>query len=151
MALGTISGVISNITTPKADSGKAGQAQGQARTRQPVVFTLNGKIVVFRGTPALSNGDEVTIAGDAETEFKALALRNKTTGALYKANAQADIGWLVLAAAPPAVLLALLWYIGVHFMGLVLVVDFLIILCTISYLLVHSYRANRLLARSTSA
>jgi len=147
MTLGAISGVVSCIKIYNVAGGTTSEGQGSDGAKQFVSFRLNDTNIIFHGSPGISNGDEVAVSGSAQAEFKAFAIRNKTTGAVYKEKAHGEFGWIVLAAAPPAFLFALLWYIGIRFMGLVLVVNFVIILCTMSYFVLHAYRVNRLLTR----
>ncbi len=84
MTLSIISGSVSHVSSSTTVSGQMYADRGTVRTTHKLHFRVNGRSAVFSGTPNVADGDVVTLAGiDKGGEFKALALRNESTGVAY--------------------------------------------------------------------
>ena len=154
MILETISGMVSDCVSYSPDSGTVIEGHGSDSDSHYVSFTIEGRIVFFRGTPMIGNGDEVTVAGKPKTlggapgtALNALALRNDTSGRVYKANALPEVFWLLAAGLLPACLLALLYAKGVPYTGDILAADGVILAGYLLNYMVRAFRCNRRIRR----
>lgn len=87
MNLTKMTGTISNVQFGDETVGHIGQRGGNIHTKQTVNFRLDGKPVMMKlpNRPDLSDGETVSVVGTEKNGvFKALALRNASTGAVYE-------------------------------------------------------------------
>lgn len=87
-----LSGTVSHSRTVSTTSGSIDKGKGTISTSHTMSFRLDNTPVVFSGTPSLGDGDRATVAGLALGEFRAYALRNDSTGLIYRAH---TTGWFV--------------------------------------------------------
>lgn len=93
----TLTGEVSHLSKTSTTSGSTNRHGGSVNTTHTLSFRVNGKPVIYTGTPSIDNGDEVTVVGDAKGgEFKALAVRNETTNVLYSPKMHSNIAIVVL-------------------------------------------------------
>jgi len=78
-----LSGRVSGAKIVSETTGRVNKGRGSVSTSHKTLFRIDGKPVCFDGTPNLDDDDMVTVVGKAKSEFKARALRNDSTGALY--------------------------------------------------------------------
>lgn len=96
MALTTLSGAISGIRHSTETRGTVGRDGGSVRTGQVMAFRVGERSAQIKlaEVPDVRDGDQVTLAGrEKNGVFKALALRNDKTGAVY--SIPALIGYIM--------------------------------------------------------
>ncbi len=118
MALTTLSGTVSGIRHSSETSGHIGKNGGNVHTKQVIAFRVDGKPAEIKlmNMPDVQDGEHVTLAGRMKNgSFRALAMRNDQTRAVYKMPttlAYVFGALLVLVGLP-----LLLILVGVLFIG----------------------------------
>jgi hypothetical protein len=97
-SLETLAGVVTNVRALSTTSGSMKKGDGQISTQHHMKFRIGNRAVTFSGSPNIGDGDAVTVSGKGSGEFKAMALRNDSTGLVYKASlVPAIIGFIAVA------------------------------------------------------
>lgn len=118
MALTTLSGTVSGIRHSSETSGHIGKNGGNVHTKQVIALRVDGKPAEIKlmSMPDVQDGERVTLAGRMKNgSFRALAMRNEKTGAIYRMPttlAYVFGALLVLVGLP-----LLLVVVGVLFIG----------------------------------
>ncbi len=118
MSLTTLSGVVSGIRHSTETEGHIGKGGGNVRTGQVLAFRIGDTSaqIKLKDVPDIRDGEQVTLAGHMKNgAFRALAIRNDTTRAVYGTAPMPGYilgGLMVLVGIP-----LLLVIIGVVFIG----------------------------------
>jgi hypothetical protein len=118
MAMVTRSGAATGLVRSSQTEGAVGRNGGSVRTAQVLTFRLDGKVVETRlpSQPSIDEGESVTVAGQEKNGvFRALALRNDATGAVYAIPSLPGfvMGGLMIALGVPLLFIV----VGVLFLG----------------------------------
>ena len=96
MGLTTLSGAVSGIRHSTETRGTVGRNGGSVKTGQVIAFRVGERSAQIKlaDVPDIRDGDEVTLAGrEKNGVFKALALRNDKTRAVY--SIPTTVGYLM--------------------------------------------------------
>lgn len=118
MALTTLSGTVSGIRHSTETRGTVGRNGGSVKTGQMLAFRVGERSAQIKlaEVPDIRDGDSVTLAGrERNGVFKALALRNDQTRAVY--GMPTIIGYLMGATLVALGLMTLVIFIGVLFLA----------------------------------
>ena len=118
MALATLSGVVSGIRHSTGTRGTVGRNGGSGKTGQVIAFRVDDRSAQIKlaEVPDIRDGDQVTLAGrEKNGVFKALALRNDKTRAIY--SIPTTVGYLMGGAFIVLGVMTLIFLIGVIFIG----------------------------------
>jgi len=118
MALTLLSGAVSGVRHSTETRGTVGRNGGSVKTGQVIAMRVGERSAQIKlaDVPDLRDGDEVTLAGrDAGGVFKALALRNDRTGAVY--SLPTTVGYLMGATLVALGVMTLFILIGVVFIA----------------------------------
>ncbi|MBL8264910.1 hypothetical protein [Steroidobacter sp.] len=118
MGLTTLSGVVSGIRHSTETRGTVGRNGGSVKTGQVIAFRVDGRSAQIKlpDVPDVRDGDEVTLAGSEKNGvFKALALRNDKTRAVY--SIPTVVGYLMGATLIALGAMTLFILIGVIFIA----------------------------------
>jgi hypothetical protein len=83
MTLRVVSGKVSHAAQVSETHGQIHGGRGQIRTFHKMKFRIDNRPAVFQGEASIGDGDTVTLAGFDKGEFRALAVRNESTGVEY--------------------------------------------------------------------
>jgi hypothetical protein len=118
MGMVTRTGSATGLVRSSQTEGAVGRNGGSVRTAQVLTFRLDGKVVEIKlpTQPNVDDGESVTVAGrEKNGVFRALALRNDVTGAVYAIPSGPGFvmgGLLVVLGVP-----LLFVVVGVLFLG----------------------------------
>lgn len=118
MGLTTLSGAVSGIRYSTETRGTVGRNGGSVKTGQVVAFRVGERSAQIKlaDVPDIRDGDEVTLAGrEKNGVFKALALRNDKTRAVY--SIPTTVGYLMAATLIALGVMTLVFLIGVVFIA----------------------------------
>ncbi|MEW5683975.1 MAG: hypothetical protein AB1942_03550 [Pseudomonadota bacterium] len=118
MGLTTLSGAVSGIRHSTETRGTFGRNGGSVKTGQVIAFRVGERSAQIKlaDVPDLRDGDEVTLAGrEKNGVFKALALRNDKTRAVY--SIPTTVGYLMGATLIALGLMTLFILVGVVFIA----------------------------------
>lgn len=83
MSMSIRSGKVSHAAQVSETHGQIHNGRGQIRTFHKMKFRIDNRPAMFQGEASIGDGDTVTVAGIEKGEFKALAVRNESTGVEY--------------------------------------------------------------------
>ena len=118
MALTTLSGAVSGIRHSTETRGTVGRNGGSVKTGQVIAFRVGDRSAQIKlaEVPDIRDGDQVTLAGrEKNGVFRALALRNDKTGAVY--SIPATIGYIMGALLIAVGVMTLFLLVGVIFIA----------------------------------
>jgi len=118
MGLTTLSGVVSGIRHSTETRGTVGRNGGSVKTGQVMAFRVGERSAQIKlaEVPDIRDGDEVTLAGREKTGvFKALALRNDRTRAVY--SIPTTVGYLMGATLIALGVMTLMFLVGFIFIA----------------------------------
>lgn len=118
MGLTTLSGAVSGIRHSTETRGRVGRNGGSVQTGQVIAFRVGERSAQIKlaDVPDIRDGDEVTLAGrEKNGVFKALALRNDKTRAVY--SIPATVGYIMGALLVAVGVMTLIFLIGVVFIA----------------------------------
>ena len=118
MGLTTLSGAVSGIRHSTETRGTVGRNGGSVKTGQVIAFRVGERSAQIKlaDVPDIRDGDEVTLAGrEKNGVFKALALRNDKTRAVY--STPTTVGYLMGATLLALGVMTLVFLIGVVFIA----------------------------------
>lgn len=118
MELTTLSGPVSGIRHSTETRGTVGRNGGSVKTGQVIAFRVGERSAQIKLTdvPDIRDGDEVTLAGrEKNGVFKALALRNDKTRAVY--SIPTTVGYLMGVTLIALGVMTLVFLIGVVFLA----------------------------------
>ncbi|MFN3514959.1 MAG: hypothetical protein ACK41C_18070 [Phenylobacterium sp.] len=118
MALSTLTGAVSGIRHSTETRGTVGRNGGSVHTGQVIAFRVDDRSAQIKlaDVPDIRDGDQVTLAGSEKNGvFKALALRNDQTRAVYSIPTTA--GYMMGAALIVLGVLTLFILVGVVFIA----------------------------------
>lgn len=118
MGLTTLSGAVSGIRHSTETRGTVGRNGGSVQTGQVIAFRVGERSAQIKlaDVPDIRDGDEVTLAGrEKNGVFKALALRNDKTRAVY--SIPTTVGYLMGALLVVVGVMTLIFLIGVVFIA----------------------------------
>lgn len=118
MALTTLSGAVSGIRHSTETRGTVGRNGGSVKTGQVIAFRVGERSVQIKlaEVPDIRDGDQVTLAGrEKNGVFRALALRNDKTGAVY--SIPATVGYIMGALLIAVGVMTLFLLVGVIFIA----------------------------------
>jgi hypothetical protein len=118
MAIATLTGAVSGIRHSTETRGTVGRNGGSVKTGQVIAFRVDDRSAQIKlaDVPDIRDGDQVTLAGgDKNGVFKALALRNDKTGAVY--SIPTTVGYLMGATLIALGVMTLFILIGVVFIA----------------------------------
>lgn len=118
MGLTTLSGAVSGIRHSTETRGTVGRNGGSVKTGQVIAFRVGERSAQIKlaDVPDIRDGDEVTLAGrEKNGVFKALALRNDKTRAVY--SIPTTVGYLMGATLIALGVMTLIFLIGVVFIA----------------------------------
>lgn len=118
MGLTTLSGAVSGIRHSTETRGTVGRNGGSVKTGQVLAFRVGERSAQIKlpDVPDIRDGDEVTLAGrEKNGVFKALALRNDKTRAVY--GIPTTVGYLMGATFIALGVMTLVFLIGIVFIG----------------------------------
>lgn len=118
MGLTTLSGAVSGIRHSTETRGTVGRNGGSVKTGQVIAFRVGERSAQIKlaDVPDIRDGDEVTLAGREKSGvFKALALRNDKTRAVY--SIPTTVGYLMGGALIAVGVMTLFILIGVVFIA----------------------------------
>lgn len=118
MELTTLSGPVSGIRHSTETRGTVGRNGGSVKTGQVIAFRVGDRSAQIKlaDVPDIRDGDEVTLAGrEKNGVFKALALRNDKTRAVY--SIPTTVGYLMGATLLALGVMTLVFLIGVVFIA----------------------------------
>ncbi|WP_188238005.1 hypothetical protein [Sphingopyxis sp. LK2115] len=118
MGLTTLSGAVSGIRHSTETRGTVGRNGGSVKTGQVIAFRVGERSAQIKlaDVPDIRDGDEVTLAGrEKNGVFKALALRNDKTRAVY--SIPTTVGYLMGVTLIALGVMTLIFLIGVVFIA----------------------------------
>lgn len=118
MGLTTLSGPVSGIRHSTETRGTVGRNGGSVKTGQVIAFRVGERSAQIKlaDVPDIRDGDEVTLAGrEKNGVFKALALRNDKTRAVY--SIPTTVGYLMAATLIALGVMTLFILVGVVFIA----------------------------------
>ena len=118
MGLTTLSGAVSGIRHSTETRGTVGRNGGSVKTGQVIAFRVGERSAQIKlaDVPDIRDGDEVTLAGrEKNGVFKALALRNDKTRAVY--SIPTAVGYLMGATLIALGVMTLIFLLGVVFIA----------------------------------
>ncbi len=118
MGLTTLSGAVSGIRHSTETRGTVGRNGGSVKTGQVIAFRVGERSAQIKlaDVPDIRDGDEVTLAGrEKNGVFKALALRNDKTRAVY--SIPTTVGYLMGGMLIAVGVMTLFILIGVVFIA----------------------------------
>ena len=118
MGLTTLSGAVSGIRHSTETRGTVGRNGGSVKTGQVIAFRVGERSAQIKlaDVPDIRDGDEVTLAGrEKNGVFKALALRNDKTRAVY--SIPTTVGYLMGALLVALGIMTLFILVGVVFIA----------------------------------
>jgi hypothetical protein len=118
MGLSLLSGAVSGVRLSTDTRGTVGRNGGSVKTGQVVALRVGERSAQIKlaDVPDLRDGDEVTLAGrEASGVFKALALRNDRTGAIY--SLPTTVGYLLGLTLVALGVMTLFILVGVVFIA----------------------------------
>lgn len=118
MGLTTLSGVVSGIRHSTETRGTVGRNGGSVKRGQVMAFRVGERSAQIKlaEVPDIRDGDEVTLAGREKTGvFKALALRNDRTRAVY--SIPTTVGYLMGATLIALGVMTLMFLVGFIFIA----------------------------------
>lgn len=118
MAITTLTGAVSGIRHSTETRGTVGRNGGSVKTGQVIAFRVDDRSAQIKlaDVPDIRDGDQVTLAGsDKNGVFKALALRNDKTGAVY--SIPTTVGYLMGATLIALGIMTLFILVGVVFIA----------------------------------
>ena len=118
MGLTTLSGAVSGIRHSTETRGTVGRNGGSVKTGQVIAFRVGERSAQIKlaDVPDIRDGDEVTLAGrEKNGVFKALALRNDKTRAVY--SIPTTVGYLMGGTLIAVGVMTLFILIGVIFIA----------------------------------
>ncbi|MEW5683794.1 MAG: hypothetical protein AB1942_02635 [Pseudomonadota bacterium] len=118
MAITTLTGAVSGIRHSTETRGTVGRNGGSVKTGQVIAFRVDDRSAQIKlaDVPDIRDGDQVTLAGsDKNGVFKALALRNDKTGAVY--SIPTTVGYLMGATLIALGVMTLFILVGVVFIA----------------------------------
>jgi hypothetical protein len=119
MGMVTRTGAATGLVRSSQTEGAVGRNGGSVRTAQVLTFRLDGKVVETKlpTQPSIDEGESVTVAGrEKNGVFRALALRNDATGAVYAIPSTSGfvMGGVLIVLGVPLLFIV----VGVLFMGI---------------------------------
>ena len=118
MAITTLTGAVSGIRHSTETRGTVGRNGGSVKTGQVIAFRVDDRSAQIKlaDVPDIRDGDQVTLAGsDKNGVFKALALRNDKTGAVY--SIPTTVGYLMGVTLIALGVMTLFILVGVVFIA----------------------------------
>ncbi len=118
MGLTTLSGPVSGIRHSTETRGVVGRNGGSVKTGQVIAFRVGDRSAQIKlaDVPDIRDWDEVTLAGSEKNGvFKALALRNDKTRAVY--SIPTTVGYLMGALLVALGIMTLFILVGVVFIA----------------------------------
>jgi hypothetical protein len=118
LSLATLSGAVSGIRHSTETRGTVGRNGGSVKTGQVIAFRVDDRSAQIKlaEVPDIRDGDQVTLAGrEKNGVFKALALRNDKTRAVY--SIPTTVGYLMGGAFIVLGVMTLIFLVGILFIG----------------------------------